>query len=83
MTPAPSHKSLPEDCSLTRLEGVRLATIRPLIQRIALCLSCRGIRNATFGLEVLQELAKLKLLVILFVDYPKTYTGTRGPVFVF
>ena len=61
------HGPLPMDYPLTGSDEVRQAAICALIHRlpegrVALCLSGGGIRSATFGLGIIQGLAKLKLL---------------------
>ena len=61
------HGPLPADYPLTGSDQVRQAAIYALIHRVpggrvALCLSGGGIRSATFGLGIIQGLAKLKLL---------------------
>lgn len=61
------HGPLPADYPLTGSDEARQAAICTLIHhvpggRVALCLSGGGIRSATFGLGIIQGLAKLKLL---------------------
>ena len=61
------HGPLPADYPLTGSDKARQAAIYTLIHRVpggrvALCLSGGGIRSATFGLGVIQGLAKLTLL---------------------
>ena len=61
------HGPLPADYPLTGSDQARQAAIYALIHRVpggrvALCLSGGGIRSATFGLGIIQGLAKLKLL---------------------
>lgn len=61
------HGPLPADYPLTGSDQARQAAICALIHRVpggpvALCLSGGGIRSATFGLGIIQGLAKLKLL---------------------
>lgn len=69
---------LPEGYPLAESEETRLAAITTLLhrlprKRIALCLSGGGIRSATFGLGILQGLARLKLLDKF--DYLSTVSG--------
>lgn len=72
------HGPLPNDYPQQGSNDIRLAAINRLIhnlphQRMALCLSGGGIRSATFGLGVIQGLAKLKLLERF--DYLSTVSG--------
>lgn len=72
------HGPLPADYPASGSNEARLAAIHGLIhamprKRIALCVSGGGIRSATFGLGILQGLARLKLLSRF--DYLSTVSG--------
>ena len=72
------HDPLPNDYPRHGPKEVRLAAINTLIhnlprRRMALCLSGGGIRSATFGLGIIQGLARQKVLEQF--DYLSTVSG--------